>query len=141
MKFWIFLFLILMPSASFAETKAAALLPQRNSIELVPSESAIAYDDLYLIVSFPNHQESRHIKFPRGFSIGQVIEYIYETKRGKICTDSQGILSINGYGTDLKKGKYWTITVNGNFLNVNSNTVIIDEDKIEIEYHQNNPAV
>ena len=105
------------------------------SREIIPQENAVAYDSVDLKIHFPNRTITRQVEIPRGFSIRQFISYSYETKWGRICTSKNGLLSINEYGTDLSKNKYWTMMVNGNFLNVNSETVLNDGDDLVLEYH------
>ena len=118
------------PMAS-AETKVAEVFTQRYN-EVILGENVASYDDIELIMEFPTLVQSRHLKIPHGFSVGQTIEYIYEVKRGKVCTDDEGIVSINGVG----EGGYWTILLNWNFLNVNSHTSLTRGDKLELTYHK-----
>ena len=120
----------LAPMAS-AETKVAEVFTQRYN-EIIPNEKAVSYDDIELIMEFPTLVQSRHLKIPHGFLVGQTLEYIYEVKRGKVCTDEEGIVSINGVG----EGGYWTILLNGNFINVNSHTSLTKGDKLELTYHK-----
>lgn len=119
-----------------ADVKDRTPIHAQASVEMVFSENVKAYQRILFKINFPNRSESKELVIPVGFKVSQTLEYMYVVKYGKVCLSEKAIWSINEYDTNLDEGRYWTILLNGNFLNVNSETVLNEGDSLELSYHR-----
>ena len=70
-----------------------------------------------------------------GTSPAQLLERHFDVTRGFVCSSDQDVWAVGGFKTDLTKGKYWRVSVNGSYADVSAwATVLRDGDAVAWEY-------
>lgn len=67
--------------------------------------------------------------FPLGSTTADVLKSHHHIVRGMICLDNEGVLSVDGVG-DYRHGDYWAVSVNGDYVNTNSHTILKTGDLV-----------
>lgn len=98
----------------------------------------IATIKVLLDVRVGEQTEITNIEIPNSYDVNQAVASIYRVTNGIVCCKPTDILCINDVCSDTKLGKYWTITINGNYQNVSANSILNDGDVLVLTYNSPN---
>jgi hypothetical protein len=70
---------------------------------------------------------------PIGSTTADVLSKKHHVKYGKICADEYGVLSVDGIG-NYSEGRYWIVSVNGDYANTNAHTILKSGDNVKWKY-------
>lgn len=64
----------------------------------------------------------------------EALKATHEVKTGFVCTSANDIQCIDGVCNRPSEHKYWTIEVNGNYQDFNSQSLVNPKDKVVLKF-------
>ena len=65
-----------------------------------------------------------------------MVKRIYKIEQKFVCCGETDLWAIGKLDTNTEKGRWWTMTINGDFLKTNAESILHKEDIIELVYEQ-----
>ena len=69
-------------------------------------------------------------------SLIEMVKQVYRVEQKFVCCGETDLYAIGNLSTDTTKGRWWTMTINGDFNKTNSNSILHEGDMVELFYEQ-----
>lgn len=91
-----------------------------------------------LVIEIPlsDVRVTQDVECPSHISLIEMVKMVYKVEQKFVCCGETDLYAIGKLVTDTKKGRWWTMTINGDFNRTNSDSILHEGDIVELIYEQ-----